>query len=1334
MQAGIRLVRRRLNCLKQEMASRGHNEVFVSVDGAPQGADVVTVVRGHPSLPSCYVFVTRTAFTRHAGEARGNHGPLPTIRVEGRVTDVIMAASVTVPPQEVRTRPPKGKRLLFPSVLEPDHPASLLLAAQQQAQPGVAGAVSSRRLGPWADDPLVAARARFNHANSEILQSGYHELGGRWWDADQDVINGLACSLDYTDDAMSHPGSSGNGAGGNAGGGSGDGQYGNGHHHHGGGSSDGSGSAAAYWSTRTLGLASFSESPAAAGGGGDSSTTGPVMTSVHLDADRFGPGSVLVFKVRAPRNVALRSSPIVPPTIPHIDSSAGPLAAVAELALVGTPSGGLRLRGRTLSGGSGTDGLGGTPVLGLSVDGPQTPTPPAAVASYVTPHTFARNLSSGGGGSSGHQLLPRTASRRRLTPSESSLALHGPLSAEHHPFVSRSAGGGPLVLGTGSGFSSRSSSNGSLQGMLLLHGGGGGGSVNQLNLPNILSPEHHHHHHHHRGHGHHHGHPSSSARIYRIPSASHRSVFSGPPLSALIDALSSPSLTLTHLNRLLYRCEPEERDDSGGGRGIYVIPGLPPSASPWAGLAGMAQRLRHCRKWNAMGDPLLDNIRAGHWLMDYTLGRLQGQPELEGVRAWLEGHFAILRAMPPGLRPQGFDRVMTAAFRAAVSAAVARFAGPLFPSSSGAEGTAAAHGSLFAAGQHYLVGVHPTTETALAAAGEEDDALPPSGAIGGNERWFALDESNPAAEATVTSAVATSGEPLVAEGHTDPAAPLPFLTSLALVSVQLWGHTNSAPLMALPAIEQPVAATAPSGDGSASSSDSGSTELMVPCIPSLAAGVDHFATGYMRVWGRDTFISLRGLLLATGRYADARATILSFAAVTRHGLLPNLMDGGRNPRFNCRDAAWWFLQSVVDYCAMAPEGAGILSARLLRRFPSDNQSDYHYGEDGVPRYKGHQSECMTTLSDVISEILQKHASGISFREWNAGRQIDAHMQEAGFNVEIRLDPATGLVSGGNRFNCGTWMDKMGESTSHGTDGTPATPRDGADIEIAGLTYSVMAFLTRLHDEGGFPSAGVRLPDGRPYGWSDWREALAHSFERCFWVPLSPSEDALFGCEGKYVGVRGIYRDTYGSAAGWPDYQLRPNQLVAMAVAPQLFTPSRAQSALAIVERQLLGERQLGVKTLDPSDWAYRPAYDNASDNDAATGKGFNYHNGPEWLWPYGYYLRARLAFPPPRFSATPASFTDVTATASSISSTRWSSSAAARRWVFARLARQRAHIEASPDMALPELTQADGAFCRDSCWSQAWSAATVLDALFDLQALVAAGRSSSSSSAASMDL
>lgn len=60
-------------------------------------------------------------------------------------------------------------------------------------------------------------------------------------------------------------------------------------------------------------------------------------------------------------------------------------------------------------------------------------------------------------------------------------------------------------------------------------------------------------------------------------------------------------------------------------------------------------------------------------------------------------------------------------------------------------------------------------------------------------------------------------------------SPIQFVKELALGSIQVMGVVPNA---SIPSIDNSY-------------------------LPSLAAGLPHFSTGYMRCWGRDTFISFR---------------------------------------------------------------------------------------------------------------------------------------------------------------------------------------------------------------------------------------------------------------------------------------------------------------------------------------------------------------------------------------------------------------------------------------------------------------------------------------------
>jgi len=147
-------------------------------------------------------------------------------------------------------------------------------------------------------------------------------------------------------------------------------------------------------------------------------------------------------------------------------------------------------------------------------------------------------------------------------------------------------------------------------------------------------------------------------------------------------------------------------------------------------------------------------------------------------------------------------------------------------------------------------------------------------------------------------------------------------------------------------------------------------------------------------WGRDTMISLDGLTLCTGRHAEAREILQTFASHVKDGLIPNFFPDRRNVGvYHTADATLWFFQAIHRYVEVSGD----------RQF-------------------------LRTVLPTMLDILQKH--------------------EAGTRFGIGVDPEDGLLKQGAEGYQLTWMDaKCGDWV--------VTPRRGKAVEINALWYNAL---------------------------------------------------------------------------------------------------------------------------------------------------------------------------------------------------------------------------------------------------------------------------------------
>jgi len=212
--------------------------------------------------------------------------------------------------------------------------------------------------------------------------------------------------------------------------------------------------------------------------------------------------------------------------------------------------------------------------------------------------------------------------------------------------------------------------------------------------------------------------------------------------------------------------------------------------------------------------------------------------------------------------------------------------------------------------------------------------------------------------------------------------------------------------------------------------------------PSIIAGYPWFSD-----WGRDTMISLPGLLLCTGRHDEARDTLLAFAGLMKDGLIPNCFDNGSGEaEYNTVDASLWFIQAVCNLAGAA-------------------------------------------LAPVPPELI------IACRSI-----IDAYRIGTRFN--IRMDPADSLIMAGDLSTQLTWMDAR-------RNGVVFTPRHGKPIEINALWHSgLMRFAALIGPS--HPAEADALRTVAAQTAASFRSAFWNPHDGCLFdclVPNGPSWDA-----------------------------------------------------------------------------------------------------------------------------------------------------------------------------------------------------------------------------------
>jgi predicted glycogen debranching enzyme len=161
-------------------------------------------------------------------------------------------------------------------------------------------------------------------------------------------------------------------------------------------------------------------------------------------------------------------------------------------------------------------------------------------------------------------------------------------------------------------------------------------------------------------------------------------------------------------------------------------------------------------------------------------------------------------------------------------------------------------------------------------------------------------------------------------------------------------------------------------------------------------------------WGRDTFIAMRGLLIARGRLGEAAAILDAWADTVSEGMIPNrFTDQGGTAEYNSVDASLWFIVAGAETLSAAGRAGAALPDGLAAR-----------------------------LALAWETILRAYAAGTRYR---IGADRDGLLRAGVPGVQL------------------TWMDaKVGDWV--------VTPRIGKPVEVQALWINALRIAARLESD------------------------------------------------------------------------------------------------------------------------------------------------------------------------------------------------------------------------------------------------------------------------------